>query len=217
MHFRSRFGTPFATAGLALIVLFVAACGSTNAPTGAASPTGGVNAPATSAPSSASAGSPSAGSSATPAVSADAGSAPPVSGTGAKARPAGHPCGWLDKASIDASLGLDVGKSSNGGSATSTICTWLSKSPAGGITLGILTKAEVDGVIAGFKSLPGGRLVPGLGLGAAALFVTNQKSPLPKSHGQVFVDYGDWGLSVDVSGPAVTVEEAAALAVLAVL
>ena len=217
MHVRSRLGTPFATAGFALIVLLMAACGSTNAPTGAASPTGGVNAPASSAPSSASAGSPSAGSSATPAASVDAGSPSPVSGSGAKAQPAGHPCGWLDKASIDATLGLDVGKSSNGGSATSTICTWLSKSPAGGITLGILTKAEVGGLIAGYKSLPGGRLVPGLGLGAAALFVTNQKSPLPKSHGQVFVDYGDWGLSVDVSGPSVTVDEAAALAVLAVL
>ena len=217
MDSRSRFGTPLATAGLAAIVFLMAACGSTSSPPAPASSSGGSSAPATSAPPSIAAASQSAGASATPAASVDAGSPPPVSGTGAKARPAGHPCGWLDKASIDASLALNVGKSSNGGSATSTICTWLSKSPAGGITLATLTKAEVDGVIAGFKSLPGGRLVPGLGLGAAALFVTDQKSPLPKSHGQVFVDYGDWGLSVDVSGPTVTVDEAAALAVLAVL
>ena len=47
---------------------------------------------------------------------------------------------------------------------------------------------------------------------AAALHVTGQKAPLPNSHAQVLVDFGGWGLSVDVSGPAVTVDEAAALA-----
>ena len=50
------------------------------------------------------------------------------------------------------------------------------------------------------------------GFQAAALYVTGQKAPLPNSHAQVLVDFGGWGLSVDVSGPAVTVDETAALA-----
>ena len=71
--------------------------------------------------------------------------------------------------------------------------------------------------LASYQKLPGGQLVPGLGVNAVALFVTGQKAPLPASHAQVFVDYGGWVLSVDVSGPAVTVGEAAALAAAAVI
>jgi hypothetical protein len=111
---------------------------------------------------------------------------------------------------------MDVGKAiPNVGDAKGKICTWLSTAPKGGITLAILPKGQADGIVANYKQLPGGRLVEGVGLGAAALFVTGQKAPLPNSHGQVFVNFGDWGLSVDVSGPAVTVEAAAQLAAVA--
>jgi hypothetical protein len=140
-----------------------------------------------------------------------------VSGTGAVAQPSGSPCGWLDKATIDASLGLSVGKAlGNTGDAKAKTCTWVSMAPEGGITLAVLTQKEVDSFLAHYAALPGGRLVPGLGVKAGALFVTGQAAPLAKSHAQVFVDFGGWALSVDVSGPAVTVDEAAALAVAAV-
>lgn len=131
-------------------------------------------------------------------------------------RPAGTTCEWLDKATIDATLGLNVGKAIPSVGAGNDICTWLSKAPAGGITLAIVNGPDFAGMLANYQKLPGGRLVPGLGVHALALFVTGQKAPLPNSHAQVFVDYGGWALSVDVSGPTVTVEEAAALAVAAV-
>jgi hypothetical protein len=147
-------------------------------------------------------------------ASAAATPAASVASGGAVPRPAGTPCAWLDKATIDASLGLDVGKAIPSGGDT---CTWLSKAPVGGITLAILTQQEVDGLVANYAALPGGRLVPGLGVKAGALFIDGQEAPLPKSHAQVFVDYGGWALSVDVSGPAVTVDAAAALAAAAVV
>jgi hypothetical protein len=129
-------------------------------------------------------------------------------------RPTGSPCDWLDKPTIDASLGLSVGKAIPSGA---DLCTWLSKTPAGGITVTVVTEQEFTGFRTGYQSLPGGQLVPGLGVDAVAIFVTGQKAPLPNSHAHLFVDYGGWVLSVDVSGPTVTVGEAAALAAAAVI
>lgn len=203
-------------AALAVIVFLAAACGSSSTPTSASS--GGASSPGSSAlsasgPVSTSSDAPSVA----PGVSAPATPATSVSGTGAVAQPSGTPCDWLDKATIDASLGLSVGAAiPNTGDAKGKICTWLSTTPQGGITLAIVTQQEVDTLLAHYAALPGGQLVTGLGVKAGALFLTGQKAPLPKSHAQVFVDFGGWALSVDVSGPAVTVAEAAALATAAV-
>lgn len=203
-------------AALAVIVFLAAACGSSSTPTSASS--GGASSPGSSAPS---ASGPVSTSSDAPSLTAVASSAasPVASSTGAgpAAQPSGSACGWLDKATIDASLGLSVGKAlGNTGDAKSTTCTWLSTAPQGGITLATLTQQEVDALLAHYAALPGGQLVTGLGVKAGGLFLTGQKAPLAKSHAQVFVDYGGWALSVDVSGPAVTVAEAAALATAAV-
>ena len=221
----TRSGTRLAGTTLVVIAFIVSACGSTSTPPAVSS-----SASASSAPSSVVADTPtasgSAGSSAVSGSSPTASQAPvasadtpgaSVSASGAKPQPSGTPCEWLDKPTIDATLNLSVGAAiPNTGDAKGKICTWQSKTPTGGVTLAILTQASVDGVVGSYAKLPGGRLVTGVGVKAAALFVTGQKSPLPNSHGQIFVDFGDWGLSVDVSGPTVTVDEAAALAVLAV-
>ena len=205
---RTATNTAVASVALAAIV-FLGACSSSSSP-GATSPGGSSSAPS----SAVSSGVPSTGPASQPASVAPASSADPGSATGAKAQPAGDPCTWLDKATIDATLGLDVGAAiPNTGDAKGKICTWLSKTPAGGLTLGILDKGVANGLIANNAKLPGGRLVPGLGLGAAALFLGGQKAPLPKSHAHLFVDFGDWGLSVDISGATMTVEQAAAIAV----
>jgi hypothetical protein len=202
---------PFAGAALAAVVLF-SACGSTSSP----GPTSAV--PSSNRPSTAvSSGQPSTGPASQPASVPPAASSEPGSATGAKARPAGDPCTWLDKATIDATLGLDVGAAiPNTGDAKGKICTWLSKAPAGGLTVGLLDKGVANGLIPNYAKLPGGRLVPGLGLGAAASFLGGQKSPLPTTHANLFVDFGDWGLSVDISGAAMSVDLAAALAVVIV-
>lgn len=214
MHRPTRAGG-FAT--LVAIGLLVAACGSSSAPA-PASP-GATIAPAASVPATSGPVPPASGApSTTPAASTAATPAASVSGTGAAAQPSGTPCEWLDKTTIDATLGLSVGAAiPNTGDAKGRICTWLSTAPAGGITLAIVTAAQVDGLVANYLSLPGAQLVSGLGVKAGAVFLTDQKAPLPKSHANLFVDYGGWGLSVDVSGPAVTVDEAAALAAAVVL
>lgn len=199
---------------VALVVL-LAACGSGGGgtPSGQASPPPiSGSTPATAVPTS-----PASSVESTPAGGSPVVSAPAsVTAGGAVPRPAGTTCEWLDKATIDATLGLSVGKAVPSVGAGNDICTWLSKAPAGGITLAIVDGGDFAGMLANYQKLPGGRLVPGLGVHAVALFVTGQKAPLPNSHAQVFVDYGGWALSVDVSGPTVTVEEAAALAVAAV-
>ena len=213
MDRRTATNTSVASVALAAIV-FLGACSSSSSPgatsPGATSPGGSSSGP-TGAVSSAL---PSTGPASLPASVPPASSSEPGSATGAKALPAGDPCTWLDKATIDATLGLDVGAAFlNTGNGKGKICTWLSKSPKGGLTLAQLDKGEANGLISNYAKLPGGQLVPGLGLGAAALFLGGQKAPLPKSHAHLFVDFGDWGLSVDISGAAMTVDLAAALAV----
>jgi hypothetical protein len=198
----------FAAAALAAVML-ISACGSASSP-GPTSAGGSGNGPS----SAVSSGQSSTGPASQPASVAPPSSTEPGSATGAKARPVGDPCTWLDKATIDATLGLDVGAAiPNTGDAKGKICTWLSKAPAGGLTLSLLDKGVANGLIPNYAKLPGGRLVPGLGLGAAASFLGGQKSPLPKTHANLFVDFGDWGLSVDISGATMTVDLAAALAV----
>lgn len=197
------------------LVALLAACGSG----GGGTPSGQATAPPASASSPGTTTSPTSPTSTaepTPAGSPIVSAPASVTAGGAVPRPAGTTCEWLDKATIDATLALNVGKAIPSVGAGNDICTWLSKAPGGGITLAILDNTDFAGMLANYQKLPGGRLVPGLGVHAAALFVTGQKAPLANSHAQVFVDFGGWALSVDVSGPTVTVEEAAALAVAAV-
>ena len=191
----------------ALLALILGACGSG----GAATPTG-----QTSASAATSSAVPPASSASAPAAGSPTASAPAASGPagGAATRPGGSPCAWLDKATIDATLHLNVGTAiPSGGDTKGAVCTWVSKTPAGGISLTTLDDTEFAAMLTNYDKLPGGRLVPGLGLHAVASFATGQKAPLPNSHAHLFVDYGGWVLSVDVSGPTVTVDEAAALAV----
>ena len=199
----------------AFIALAVGACGSGGGTPTSAPGSNPASAPAASVPAASA-----------PAASASSGGPSGVAGSpaastvvsGAVPRPSGSPCDWLDKATIDASLGLAVGAALPGvGPKKDELCTWLSKAPAGGITLDIMAEQDFAGFAANYQKLPGGRLVPGLGVKAVAVFVTGQKAPLPASHAQVFVDYGDWVLSVDVSGPTVTVGGAEALAAAAVI
>jgi hypothetical protein len=100
----------------------------------------------------------------------------------------------------------------NTGDAIGKICTWVSKTPAGGITLAIVTVQQVDTIVAHYSTLPGGQLVSGLGVKAASVSTTGMAAPLPKNHYNLMVDFGGWGLSVDISGPAVTLTEAEAIA-----
>jgi hypothetical protein len=201
---------------LAAIALLAAACGSSSTPaasSAAAPATPASQAPASNASSLAPALSPSSGTSPSGAASPAATQAASAGVSGAVAQPAGTPCEWLDKTTIDATLGLNVGSAiPNVGDAKGKICTWISKTPAGGITLAIVTVQQVDTIVAHYPSLPGGQLVPGLGVKAAALGTTGNAAPLPKNHVNLMVDYGAWGLSVDVSGPAVTLAEASAIA-----
>ncbi len=206
---------------LAVTVLLAAACGSSSSPAPAASaaassgvaasvapPATGsaATAPASAAPSVAA---PSSAASTAPSAAAS------TSADGSMPQPAGTPCDWLDKATIDASLGLSVGKPilMTGGANNGKACTWLSTAPRGGVTVSILfSAAQIDGMVANYQKVPGGQLVSGLGVKAMALGLTGQTAPLPKSHFQVLVDYGSWGLSVDASGPDVTVGGVSALA-----
>ncbi len=195
----------------ALVALAVGACSSGGGPTVSGQASSPASATATSAPAASSGSSPAAAPSDTPVTTPVAS----VSASGAKPQPSGTPCDWLDKTTIDAALGLSVGSAiPNVGDAKGKICTWLSKAPVGGITLAIVTQGEVDSIVTGYKALPGGQLVTGVGVKAAALYLAG-KAPLP-THAQVFVDFGGWGLSVDVSGPTVTVDAAAQLAAAAV-
>ena len=195
----------------ALVALLVGACGSGGGGTPSAQAPASASTPVTSAPPTGSVSSPAS----TPATGSPAASAPAsVSTGGAVSQPAGSPCEWLDKATIDATLHLNVGTAiPSGGDTNGAICTWLSKAPAGGLTLTTFDEPGFAAMVTNYNQLPGGRLVPGLGVNAVAVFATGQKAPLPNSHAHLFVDYGGWVLSVDVSGPTVTVDEAAALAV----
>jgi hypothetical protein len=201
-------------AALATIALLVAACGSSSTPAPASSAAASPATPASQAPASvasspAPASSPSGGTLPSAAASSAATPAASVSVSGAVPQPSGTPCEWLDKTSIDATLGLNVGSAIPSGG---TICTWVSKTPAGGIELAIVTVQEVGTIVDHYSALPGGQLVPGLGVKAASVSTTGMAAPLPKNHYNLMVDFGGWGLSVDISGPAVTLAEAEALA-----
>ena len=200
---------------LAAIAVVAAACGSPSSPAPASSAAASGVQPASQAPvsaasSSAPASTPSSG--ASPAAPASAAPQASVDVSGAVPQPAGTPCEWIDKTSIDATLGLSVGPAiPNTGDAKGKICTWISKTPGGGLTLAIVTPAEVGAIVDHYSALPGGQLVPGLGVRAAAVSATGQAAPLPKNHFHLLVDYGGWGLSVDISG-SVTLAEAEAIA-----
>ena len=206
---------------LATIAVLAAACGSSSTPAPASSATASQVLPASQAPASAAsstapASSPSGGTS--PSAVASAGAPASADVSGAVAQPGGTPCEWIDKTSIDATLGLNVGPAiANNGDAKGKICTWISKTPEGGITLAIVTVKEVGAIVDHYGALPGGQLVPGLGVRAASVSSTGMAAPLPKNHYNLMVDYGGWGLSVDISGPAVTLAEAEAIATAVVI
>lgn len=193
---------------LVAIALLAAACGSSSSPAPAASAAASSGVAASVAP-------PATGSAATAPASAAPSVAVPssaasTSADGSAPQPAGTPCDWLDKATIDASLGLSVGKPIPSGGV---ICTWISTAPRGGFEVSIiLSVAQIDAMVANYKQIPGGQLVSGLGVKAMATGRTGLAAPLPKSHFNVVVDYGGWGMSVDASGPDVTVAEVSALA-----
>jgi hypothetical protein len=207
-------------AALATIAALAAACGSSSSPAPASSAVASGVPPASQAPASAAsspapASSPSGGTA--PSAVASAGAPASADVSGAVPQPGGTPCEWIDKTSIDATLGLDVGPAiPNTGDAKGKICTWVSKTPGGGLTLGIVTPAEVGAIADHYSSLPGGQLVPGLGVRAVAVSATGQAAPLPKNHYHLLVDYGSWGLSVDISG-SVTLGEAEAIAAAVVI
>ena len=206
---------------LTAIALLADACGSSSSPAPASSAAASGVPPASQTPTSAAspsapASSPSDG--ASPSAIASTGAPASVDVSGAVAQPSGTPCEWIDKTSIDATLGLDVGPAiPNTGDAKGKICTWISKTPGGGLTLAIVTVAQVGAIVDHYSALPGGQLVPGIGLRAASVSATGQAAPLPKNHYNLMVDYGGWGLSVDISGPAVTLAEAEAIAAAAVI
>lgn len=113
-------------------------------------------------------------------------------------------CNAIDGATIDSVLKVNVGSGIWDGTHN---CVWVSKQPAGGLTLSRLTEAQ------GAPFLTGGTPVPGLGVRAVAgRTQTAQPSPLPASAALVVVDLGDKVLSIHVSGPAVTLQDAVTIA-----
>ena len=115
-------------------------------------------------------------------------------------------------------LGTNVGRAIlSTGAPRGDVCTWLSKTPLGGLTLATVTPEEVGAIVDHYSALPGGQLVPGLGVRAVSVSATGRAAPLPKNHYNLMVDYGGWGLSVDISGNAVTLAEAEAIAAAVVI
>jgi hypothetical protein len=89
------------------------------------------------------------------------------------------------------------------------VCTWVSKSPAGGATLGWV--APGDPALAA-AAAPGGSTIAGLGVTNSGRVQTGIPAPLPPSQALLIIDLGHGGMTVHVSGPAVTLDEAATLA-----
>ena len=113
-------------------------------------------------------------------------------------------CTAIDSSTIDSVLKVKVSTGIWDGTHN---CTWVSTQPAGGLTLSRLTETQ------GAPFFTGGTPIAGLGIRAVGGGIrTGQPSPLPASSAQVVIDLGDRVLSVHVSGPAVSIDDAVKIA-----
>ncbi len=192
---------------LVLSMMSVAACSGSPAtarPASAAPPAS---------PSAVTAASPSAATSPSSAAPSDAAAtdaaSPPASG-GTGAIPFGMDvCKLLPAATIDQAIGVNITFQA----WDNHVCTWISSNPTGGATIGWL--APGSAILAGLSgsTVPAGAtVVSGLGLRALGRTQTGMPAPAAPTSALLVVMLPQGGMTVHVSGPAVTLDEAAALA-----
>jgi len=116
-------------------------------------------------------------------------------------------CGAVDVPTINSELGLNV----KPGVWDGTVCTWVSTNPAGGFTLGRLPESQAASLLASGQAA-GGTQVAGLGVAAVVTVSTGVPAPLPPAQAYVFVDLGTALVTMHISGPTVTLDQATELA-----
>ena len=114
-------------------------------------------------------------------------------------------CTLLPAATIDSTIGVHVAA----GIWDGHVCTWISKSPVGGATIGWI--APGSPMLAG-AAAPAGSSIDGLGVKNSGRVQTGLPAPLAPSQALLVIDLGHGGMTVHVSGPAVTLDEAGTLA-----
>lgn len=118
-------------------------------------------------------------------------------------------CLMISATTIDQTIGVHVSASSWDGH----VCTWLSTSPKGGATIGWLEPGSTSLVGVNSSVVPAGMTrVNGLGLAALGRVQTGLPAPLAPTQAFLIVALPQGGLTVHLSGPAVTLDEAVTLA-----
>jgi len=131
-------------------------------------------------------------------VSSPAVSTAPVASPVAKQLP-DNLCNAIDVPTINSLLGINV----KPGIWDGTVCTWISTSPTGGLTVGRLPEAQGASAIAAAKA-KGETSITGLGSAAVGLVQTGLPAPLAPTQAFVMVDLGTALVTIHMSGPAVT-------------
>ncbi len=119
-------------------------------------------------------------------------------------------CTLLAVGTIDQTLDIKIADQGWDGH----VCTWVSRQPAGGATIGWLEPGSPLLVLppAGATLPVGETEVHGLGDLAVGRVQAGLPSPLPPSQAFLIVKLPQGGMTVHVSGPAVTLDEAVMLA-----
>lgn len=177
-----------------LLTLAVGGCGSTTAgSTGTTKSAAGTAATTASTPASSAATAP------------PSSGAPPAAAVTNSTAYGKNTCALLPAATIDSTIGVHVAA----GIWDGHVCTWISKSPVGGATVGWIAPGSPQLAAA---AAPSGSSIAGLGVKNAGRVQTGLPAPLAPSQAFLIIDLGHGGMTVHVSGPAVTLDEAATLA-----
>jgi hypothetical protein len=197
---------------LALLVCaaLLAACTSTSSPTTAPSQAAVVASPSPSA-STLLGGAASSGPSGAPSSNAPASSAPVASGQVLPLGVSGaNTCTILKGFDFTGTIGVTPTKSAWDGHE----CVWYTSATAGGATVGWQAESS-NTMVKSFSpaslAIPGTTEPAGLGNRAVARVQSGLALPAPPSQVLLIVDFGTIGLSIHISGPAVTLAEAIAI------
>ena len=118
-------------------------------------------------------------------------------------------CDLLPAATIDQTIGVKTYFHA----WDNHVCTWISSNPTGGATIGWL--APGNALLAGVSgsTVPAGATaVSGLGLWALGRTQTGLPAPAAPTSASLLIALPQGGMTVHVSGPAVTLDEAVTLA-----
>jgi hypothetical protein len=136
-----------------------------------------------------------------PSTGAPSSPSPTASGQGLPAGVSGaNTCTILKDFDFAGTIGVAVTKSAWDGHE----CVWYTSAAAGGATVGW----QAEGSNTMVQSFPGTTEPAGLGNRAVARAQSGMAAPAPPSQVLLIVDFGTIGLSIHISGPAVTLAEA---------